>query len=141
MKNSTKLFVGLLLFIAIGWSLDNSGGVFGPAAGPRDVVIVFEEDDMPVSFTGQFRTELRDGPAADYLLSKKHRLTIIDDDTEDETGNVSTIVTQALKDANGKAEPIMRIADKASGKVLIVESLKPSVTSTEAIELIKKHGG
>lgn len=54
-------------------------GVFGPTAGPRQVLIVREALDVTQA-QSTMETDLRTGAADKYLAEKKHTLSILDDE-------------------------------------------------------------
>ena len=125
----------LLVFMA----LASAGGV-PSAPGPRIVLLVRETSDVTPQLANA-ETLLRDGPAADYLASKKHKLLILSDDMPlPDKAPASVVAGFAKAKAAIRAVAVCVASDSDKG-VLGVEKIAPTATADDILAVVKKYGG
>jgi hypothetical protein len=107
-------------------------------AGARAVLILRETAESTPQLA-RLLTQLRTGQHAEYLRSKGHSLSILDDDAVGSDGRPSPAVELWRPHFAGLTLPAVLIYDPTS-KVVIAKQSLPA-TSAEVIETLKRHGG
>lgn len=97
------------------------------AGGPRHILIVHEATDEATAAIGRQFTALRVGPHADYLKSKNHVLTILDDD------NPSSLLQKWKGEAQKHTSPSLLILSQDGNKLIHAASLPPDADATMAV--------
>lgn len=120
-------------------------------AGSRTILFLYESANQP-SAMGNLLNLLRSGPVADYLLSKKHRLSILDDDS---SGSDDRALIDGWKphlkeftNADGTLQlPILLVLDPDTRRVIGKKSYLPEaalgtkIMPDAILSFIKQHGG
>lgn len=110
-----------------------------PTPGKRSVAIVWESSESTPEIA-RLITAFRDGPARAYLNSKRHLLSLIDDDAVDGDGKPAAELEAWRPHFAGMRLPAFFIID-STGKLLHKQEVAPGTTADNLIELIKRHGG
>lgn len=108
--------------------------------GKRAVLIVYESADQTPEVSSLL-VALRKPPAATYLQSKGHTLSILDDDAVDQDGKPAAAVEAWRPQFAGLTLPALLIVDPASKSLVHKQSLPASATADNVIEILKQHGG
>lgn len=108
------------------------------AEGKRTVVLLHESQDDSAAFA-RMAVQLRTGDSAAYLTGKGHTLLILDDDSTDQLGNRSKLVTDLL--AINPQLPAMFVLDSATGAVLHSRPLTDAANAAGVLAVLKEHGG
>lgn len=129
MKNSTKLFVGLLLFIAIGWSLDKSNELI-PQTKITAVTYVYEKDKTEIPSlvaVGINKLNIEKGVIA----------TSIEIDAFDGTGEIPKQYQTpiAAAKAAGVPDTISALLVATSGDK-VLQTVKEPTTDTQVLEVV-----
>ncbi len=106
-----------------------------PISGKRHVVILHESADDTAE-QARIWNQLRAGQASEYMISKGHKLDILDDDVVDGSGQLPPLV--AKLNALNVATPALFILDES--KAVLHSQALPSSTS-QIMEVLKAHGG
>lgn len=107
-----------------------------PVDGPRQLVIVRETADSTPDLS-RLIVSLRSGSAADYLASKSHKLSVLDDDAIDSMGKPLPAMVEWRKIYEPIGLPCLIISDGTK----LLASVKLPGTAAEILELLKSHGG
>ena len=110
-----------------------------PIAGVRVLLLVRETADGTPALARTL-TALRAGAHADYLRTKNHALTVLDDDAVGADGKPAPLLVKWRPHYQGLKLPALVIADQA-GTVLHAGSLADNATAEQIIETLKKVGG
>jgi hypothetical protein len=108
--------------------------------GKRAVLIIRESADSTPE-VARMITGLRNAPHADYLKSKGHTLSILDDDAVDAIGQPSPLVAAWREHFAGMTFPVVFILDPNGPKLIHKESLSATAGADAVMGLLKKHGG
>lgn len=109
-------------------------------AGSRSLFIIRETAETTPQLA-RLVTSLRSGPSADYLKSKGHTLTILDDDAVGSDGKPSRFVEAWRPHFANLALPALIIYDSKTQAILLKVSIGPTATAAEVITSLKAHGG
>lgn len=120
--------------------LSSAGGVGPPATGPRIVLLVRETSDVTPQLANA-ETLLRDGPAADYLAAKRHRLLILSDDIPLPDKAPASVKAGFAKAKSAMPSVAVCVASDSEKGVVGVEQIKPTATADDILAVVKKHGG
>jgi hypothetical protein len=121
-------------------ALASAGGVSPNQPGPRIVLLVRETSDVTPQLANA-ETLLRDGPAADYLASKKHKLLILSDDMplpSSAPGAVKIGFERARLQLPAVAVCVPGADDRG---VLGVEKIAPTASAEDVLAIVRKYGG
>lgn len=128
-------WVLLLLMVAA-----SAGHGVPNAPGPRIILFVHEaSDDEPALANAE--TLLRDGPAAEYLASKKHRLLILSDDMPLPDKAPASVVEGFAKAKASMPAVAVCVASDGERGVLGVEKIAPTATADDILAIVRKYGG
>lgn len=109
--------------------------------GPRTVLIVYESSDKFQPWSNTL-TRLRNGPIADYLNGKGHKLNLLDTDERGSGGKPSSTLTAWKPYLEGLKLPAIFIIDSQTNLILNKEREITKETAAEDIlALIKAYGG
>lgn len=113
-----------------------------PSPGPRAVILIRETAETTPALS-RLITGLRSGPAADYLKSNGHKLSILDDDAVDSSGQPSAVVKAWLTAIGNMPLPALVVADVTDGKtkVLYTGTLTEAATADTVLNTLKANGG
>ena len=121
-------------------ALASAGGVGLNQPGPRIVLLVRETSEVTPQLANA-ETLLRDGPAADYLASKKHRLLILSDDMPLPDKAPASVVAGFAKAKASMPSVAVCVASDSEKGVMGVEKIQPTATADDILAVVKKHGG
>lgn len=110
-----------------------------PTPGARLVLLIRETANSTPELR-QAIIALRVGPHADYLKSRGHTLTVLDDDAVGPDGKPAPILEKWKPHYQNLNLPALILAD-GTGKVLAASPLSDKATADEVIDAIKKAGG
>lgn len=128
------LIAGILFALLIVHAVRSGGGIVAPS-GPVHSIFVHETGDDRAEVAA-LMVQLRNGAAASYFSAAGHRLSVLDDDSQDENGK--RVIDEA--DLQGVALPAMLFYDSA-GKLASKEAIPPTATVQTIIEVAGRHGG
>ena len=120
--------------------LASSGRVPNATGGPRIVLLVREASEVTPQLANT-ETLLRDGPAADYLASKKHKLLILSDDMPLPDKAPASVKAGFEKAKQAIPAVAVCVASDSDKGVLGVEKIAPTATADDILAVVKKHGG
>lgn len=126
--------IALVILLAVLAAQVFGGGAIAPS-GPVHSILVHESGDDRVD-VGALIVSLRNGAAASYFSAAGHRLSILDDDSQDENGQ--RVIPEA--DLQGVTMPAMLFYD-ASKRLVGKESLPLNATAQMVIDAAGRHGG
>ena len=106
--------------------------------GRRTVVILHETETDTDEFA-RLVVALRAGAHADYISSKGHTLTILDDDAKDENGQPVPLVSTLLP-LNPQL-PALFVLDSGDGRRLHHQALPADATAADVMAVLREHGG
>ena len=79
---------------------------------------------------------------AQYLSSKGHRVTLVDPDDVDPTGQPTPAVTKLTPALVGLTLPVAIVVDQSSGAILSKQSVNAdTVTAAQLVDFVKANGG
>lgn len=107
-------------------------------AGARAVLILHESAETTPQ-VARLLTQLRTGQHAEYLRSRGHSLSILDDDAVGFDGRPSPAVEAWRSHFAGLTLPAVLIYDPDRSAIIAKQALP--ATSAELIELVKRNGG
>lgn len=109
-------------------------------SGKRALLIVHETADTTTPISGLL-VKLRTGPSFDYLKTKGHTLSILDDDSVNEHGQPSKLVEAWRPHFAGMTLPVLFIIDAQTNQLLRKETIAPTATADNIIERVRETGG
>jgi hypothetical protein len=109
-------------------------------AGSRSVILIRETAETTAQLA-RLITSLRQGPSAEYLKSKKHSLTVLDDDAVGSDGKPYAVVEAWRPHFAGMTLPVLIIVDPATQTLLRKVSLPGDATDDTVIQMLKAYGG
>lgn len=141
---TTRIRVGVgLLLLAAALALHGGnlpGGIFRPAVGACDIVMVRETaDDTPA--TGRLVVGLQSGDVAAYFESKGHELYLLDDDAKDLNDAKAAMLKSVEPVIAGLVEPALVIVDRSTKRVVHKQSVPADAKATDILAIVKGHGG
>lgn len=104
-------------------------------AGKREVMIVRETADTTPEFARTITALQAKGPSYDYLRSKGHKVSILDEQSP------SSILAAWRPHLTGLKLPALFIIDTETRQLLHKESIAPTATADSIIATLKEHGG
>lgn len=107
--------------------------------GALSLLLIHETADTTPEFA-RLITDLRTDHA-DYLKSKSHTLSILQDDDKDENGNPSSLVAAWRPFYSGLKLPALLIIDPRVKLVVHKQSLEPTATAEQIMSRVKELGG
>lgn len=107
--------------------------------GKRAVLIIRETADSTPAI-GRAVTALRNPPHSEYLKSKGHTLSILDDDSVGPDGKPAPAVEAWRPQFAGMTLPVVFIIDQATNTLVHKESMA-DLTADKVMDLLKKNGG
>lgn len=108
--------------------------------GPRIVLLVREASEVSPQLANT-ETLLRDGPAADYLASKRHNLLILSDDMplpSSAPASVKAGFEKAKKSMPAVVVCILAADDKG---ILGIEKISETASPDDILAIVRKYGG
>ena len=111
-----------------------------PQPGPRAVLII-RESASTTPDVARMITGLRAGPEAAYMKQQGHTLSILDQDDVDENGQPSKLVTAWKPLIAGMTLPVVFVIDAKTNTLIQKESLPPTATAANVVDIVKRNGG
>lgn len=108
--------------------------------GKRALLIIRESADATPAMA-RLITALRNPPHSVYLKDKGHTLSILDDDSVDKDGRPTPAVEAWRAQFKDLPLPVLFVIDAAQGNHIHKQSLAPTATAGDVIEVLKKFGG
>lgn len=111
-----------------------------PEAGKRLVLLIYESGNTTPAFS-RLTISLRNAPHADYIRSKGHGLSILDDDVVDENDQPSPVLASWRPHFAEMQLPVVFIVDQNTGKLVHKQELPASATAGDVMKILKDNGG
>ncbi len=108
-------------------------------AGKRNLLIIHESTKDTPAFGGMV-VGLRNGAPAEYLKSKGHRFYLLDDNDVNMNGKPTALVEKWRPHLVGMKLPVVVVLNEKA-EIVHKQELPEGTTPTQAIDILKSHGG